>query len=84
MKDDFEHVLNGGDRSEASDISSFSGDSNDSISSSSSDLTDDASSGSPKSASPKRKQSELDANGEVFQFSSLMADLPIRYFFFSF
>ncbi|KAJ4767951.1 oxidative stress 3 [Rhynchospora pubera] len=78
MGEAMEHVLNGGDHSEGSDNSSLFGDSNESFSSSTSDLTDDASSGSPKATSPKRNQSELDVNGEVFQFSSLMADLPIR------
>jgi hypothetical protein len=78
MGQDIEYVLNGGDQSEASDNSSLFGDSNDSISSSTSDLTDDASSGSAKSSSPKGNESEVAANGEVFRFSSFMADLPIR------
>lgn len=81
MGGDIEYVLNGnGDRSEeASDVSSLFGESNDSFSSSTSDLTDDASSRSPKSGSSlKRNEPESDANGEVFQFSSFMADLPIR------
>jgi hypothetical protein len=78
MGKDIECVLNGSDRPEASDNSSLFGDSNDSISSLTSDLKDDASSGSPKSSSPKGNELEVAANGEVFQFSALTADLPFR------